>query len=122
MKMYIKDGNEGSRKQTISLTSENILKYLITEDDKINTLITCKGSEFNFITTDHAVYEALGSIKAYDPFKLNKLTKFFEVVKVVSFVNVFKKDKPILKEKRVEELRNKTIKLQNSDGGEKNDN
>jgi hypothetical protein len=81
----------------------------------------CKGSEYDFITTDHAVYEALGAVKPNDDFKLNKLTKFFEVVKVVSYANVFRKEKPILTEKRVEDLRNKTMKLQNLNGGNEND-
>tara|TARA_B100000315_G_C14329002_1_gene474378 strand:+ start:377 stop:742 length:366 start_codon:yes stop_codon:yes gene_type:complete len=120
MKVYIKDHNEKAKK-SITLSAENILAYLITEEDKINTLIMCKGSEYGFITTDHAVYEALGSIKPSDNFKLNKLTKFFEVVKVVSYANVFKKEKPVLKEKRVEELRNKTMRSQNLNGGTEND-
>jgi len=111
MKVYIKDGNDQNKpKQTVSLTAENILRYLVTDDEKINTLITCKGSQYDFVTTDHAVYEALGSIKSRDPFKLNKLTKLFEVVKIVSYANVFRKEKPILKEDRVEVLRNKAMK------------
>tara|TARA_Y100000310_G_scaffold275909_1_gene292691 strand:- start:6279 stop:6686 length:408 start_codon:yes stop_codon:yes gene_type:complete len=131
MKIYVKDdngnnhnnisnGNNTKRKKSITLSSENILAYLITEEDKINTLILCKGSEYDFITTDHAVYEALGAVKPEDDFKLNKLTKFFEVVKVVSYANVFRKEKPILTEKRVEDLRNKTMKL-NLNGGNEND-
>ncbi|MDP7140825.1 MAG: hypothetical protein QF362_01185 [Candidatus Woesearchaeota archaeon] len=128
MKIYVKDDNGNNhnsnnirRKKSITLSSENILAYLITEEDKINTLILCKGSEYDFITTDHAVYEALGAVKPNDDFKLNKLTKFFEVVKVVSYANVFRKEKPILTEKRVEDLRNKTMKLQNLNGGNEND-
>ena len=128
MKIYVKDDNGNNhnsnnirRKKSITLSSENILAYLITEEDKINTLILCKGSEYDFITTDHAVYEALGAVKPNDDFKLNKLTKFFEVVKVVAYANVFRKEKPILTEKRVEDLRNKTMKLQNLNGGNEND-
>lgn len=86
------------------LNSEIILKYLITEDDKINTLIMCKSSEINLVTSDYEVYEAIGSIKPYDNFKLNKLTKLLEVIELVPHPNK-DKNKDILKEKRVEELR-----------------
>ena len=82
-----------------------ILKYLIGSDEEIDTLIMCKSAEVKIKTSDKAIYEAMGSIKPYDDFKLNKLVKLFEVVSIEHA-----KDKPILTEKRVEELRTSALK------------
>jgi hypothetical protein len=86
-------------KQTYYLTSEAILKYLLNTSDQIDTLISCKGTETHLTTTDFNMYEALGSIKEEDNFKLNRLTKFLEVVHVETGA------KGILTHERVEELR-----------------
>ena len=106
MKIDVKNGNEARNKgmQEMKLNSELILKYLIGNDDKSDTLIMCKSSEISLVTTDQALYEALGSIKQYDDFKLNKLVKLLEVVKVQSIGG-----KSILKEEKVEELRKKAL-------------
>jgi len=82
-----------------------ILRYLIGKDDEIETLILCKSSEVKLVTSDKAIYEALGSIKKYDDFKLPKLVKLFEVTKVQTA-----KEKPILTDKRVEEIRIAALK------------
>lgn len=93
---------------------EAILRYLISDDDKMDTLIMCQGEQLSLMTTDHYVYEAMGSIKPYDNFRLNKLVKFFQVVDVHSQG----KKKDILKEERVEELRKLALKdKENVDGG-----
>lgn len=86
-------------KQTYYLTSEAILKYLLNTSDKIDTLITCKGSEVHIATTDFNLYEALGSVKEEDNIQLNRLTKFLEVVRIEPGA------KRILTHERVEELR-----------------
>jgi hypothetical protein len=86
-----------------------IVRYLIGKDDEIETLILCKGSEVTLKTTDKAIYEALGSIKPCDDFKLPKLVKLFEVAKIQAA-----KEKPILTDERVEEIRNAALK--NTDG------
>ena len=93
--------------QSKFLSSEHIFKYLTTDDDKLDTLIMCKSAEIGLITTDFNIYEAIGSIKQEDNFRLNKLAKFFETVKIVSYENVKQKPKPILKEERVNQIRSK---------------
>lgn len=98
----------GKNKQQMKLNAESIVKYLIGNDDKMDTLIMCKSSELNLVTTNHALYEALGSIRPYDDFKLNKLVKFLEVVKILSLEN-----NPILTEERVEEIRKNALEKTN---------
>ena len=94
-----------SQKQKMFVKSETILRYLITDDDATDTLITCKSSEIDLVTSDHDIYRALASIKLYDKFNLNKLKKFFEVVEIVSYAQTMRKPKPIIKEEDVENIR-----------------
>ncbi|MEM0231330.1 MAG: hypothetical protein QXW00_01900 [Candidatus Woesearchaeota archaeon] len=89
-------------KQKIFLSPESILKYLLGTDDYIDTMISCRGSEFEISTYDYNLYEAVGSIKPYDTFKLARLVKLLEVVKILPLEGT---SRPILKEERVEELR-----------------
>lgn len=110
---------KNNSKQEFYLSPEIILKYLITDDDKIDTLVMCKSSEIDLVTTDYSLYEAIGSIKPYDQTKLNKLVKLLEVVEVVSYKNRMNKEKPILKEDRVEELRKLALKENKKWGGTK---
>src|SRR3989338_9787436 len=99
MKIEIKNGNS----QKSYLKPEIILRYLITDNDEIDTLIMCRSAEIELVASDYGIYEALGSIKPYDNFKLNKLTKLLEVIELIS-KGLDKKNK-VLKEERVEELR-----------------
>jgi hypothetical protein len=92
-------------KQKYFLTAEAILKYLLATDDKIDTLITCKPDGVDITTSDYNVYEAMGSIVSEDNVQLNRLTKFLEVVDVVSHRQTQRQEKPILKEERVAALR-----------------
>lgn len=92
------------RKEFVLLASA-ILRYLITDDEEMDTLIMCKGTRLNLVTTDKAVYEALGSVKPYDGFKLNKLVKLFEVCRI-KWAN----EKKILTDERVQELRGAALK------------
>jgi hypothetical protein len=96
------------------LTSETLLKYFLTEEEDINTMIMCKDPNTELITTDHALYEALGSVKD-DEFNFHKLVKLLEVVEVVSLKKTLRKEKTILTEQRVDTLR-KNIRI----GGDKN--
>lgn len=104
MKIEIRGENSLSRQQFI-LKAENILRYLITEDEELNRLIIFKPSHIELITDDLSLYEALGSLQEYDNFPKNKLTKLLEVVHLSSFRERTKKEKPILTEERVEVLR-----------------
>ena len=104
MRIEIKSGNNSS--QGMFLAPETILKYLISDNDQLDTLIMCKSSEVKLFTSDHSLYEAIASIKPHDTFKLNKLSKLFEVVSIVPH----NKEKTILKHERVDELRGLAMK------------
>jgi hypothetical protein len=99
-------GDVPSMKKRAFLTSEAILRYLVTGNDELETLVLCKSSEIELLTSDFALYEALGSIKESDGFKLNKLVKLFEVIKLVEDNS----PKQVLKDERVEELRKLALK------------
>ncbi len=103
------------QKQKFFVKSETILKYLITDDDETDTLITCKSSEINLVSSDYDVHKALASVKEDDSFNLNKLKKFFEVVEIVSYAQTMRRLKPILKEAEVEQIRKLAL------GGKEND-
>ena len=109
-------GRNMQRARKMMIKPEAILRYLISDDDRMDTLIMCQGEHLNLITNDYYLYEAMGSIKPYDDFKLNKLVKFFQVVEVQSYG----RKKEILKEERVEELRK--LALKDKEGEEKDTN
>ena len=96
-------------RNTKFLSSEAILRYLLGNDDQIETLILCKPEDVELMTTDHNLYEALGSTKPHDNANMNKLTKLLEVVDIISYRQKTNADKPILKDERVEQLRNSSI-------------
>ncbi len=93
------------QKQKYFIKAETILRYLITDDDATDTMITCKSNDVELITYDYDVYRALASVKEEDKFNFNKLKKLFGVVEVISYTLNKKEQKPILKEEDVEELR-----------------
>lgn len=95
-------------KKTYHLLPQLILRYLICNDEKVDTLIMCKSSEMNLMATEQDIYEAMGCVKQYDNFKLNKLTKFFEVVSIRST------RKKILTDERVAELRKIALKTEDN--------
>lgn len=109
IKINASQSQNTSQKQRYLVTAETILKYLISDDEKLDTLIMCKPETIELITTDFNLYEALGSVKPYDSARWNKLTKFLEVVDVVSHKETAKKEKVILKEERVEEIRKNAL-------------
>ncbi len=88
------------------LSAEQVLRYLITEDESLSTLILCNPNQVPLVTTDQDLYEALGSIQPYDHFQLSKLTKLLEIV------HIQHKHKPILTHQRVGEIREKALKKQ----------
>ncbi len=100
------------QKQRYFIKAEAILKFLLETDEAIDTLITCQGSRNNIITSDLDLYQALGSVKDYDNVNLHRLVKFFEVVDIISYKNHYHKEKPLLKEEKVEELRKSALKSQ----------
>ena len=96
------------QKQTIYLNSSSVLKYLLGANEYLTELITARGTEFNITTTDFEIYEALGSLKPYDDFKINRLVKLFEVVDVKSSKDAGD-EKSILKHERVDQLRKSAL-------------
>ncbi|MBW2991871.1 hypothetical protein KY345_01500 [Candidatus Woesearchaeota archaeon] len=114
MRVRIEGENDQRSVKKMMIKPEAILRYLISDDDKMDTLIMCQGEQLNLITTDYYLYEAMGSVKPYDEFKLNKLVKFFQVVEIQSHG----RKKNILKEERVEELRKLALKEKNQDAKE----
>ena len=95
--------------KSMVLRASAILKYFLGSDDKIDTLIKCKPSNVELTCFDQSLYEAIGSLKDYDEFDFRKLVKFLESVDIVSYKkNV--KERPILTDKRVEELRQEALK------------
>ena len=87
------------------LTAESIYRFLLELDDKLDTLILCKSSEVNLVTTDQSLYEALGSIEDKSKINFNKLVKFMEVTELLPFLQTMKKPRQILTDKRVAEIR-----------------
>ena len=63
--------NSGQNKQ-VMLDSAAILKYLVGNDEKIETMVMCKDPDVNLATTDNEVYNALGSLRPYESFKINR--------------------------------------------------
>jgi hypothetical protein len=66
----------------VVLKAATILRYLIGDDDSLETAIICKQPGVEFITTDQDLYDALACIRQYDTLKLPKLVKLLEVTKV----------------------------------------
>ena len=91
--------NAQSRHKHLLLRAEQILKYLITGDDTLETLVFCGSSQVHLVITDQGLYEALGSIQAYDAFNKNKLTKLLETCQIRSF------QRKLLTPERVEQIR-----------------
>ena len=112
-----------SQKKQVMLNAAAILKYLVGNDEKIETMIMCKDPHLSLATTDNEIYNALGSLKPYDSFKINRLTKFFENVDVRSFRQNTGSEKPVLTFERADELRksalNKKQEKQNNNYGGK---
>ncbi|HLD33899.1 MAG TPA: hypothetical protein VJB66_04180 [Candidatus Nanoarchaeia archaeon] len=101
----------------VFLNSEMLLQYLLGTNDQVETLILCKPNNLELVTSDFNLYEALGSVKQPDNITFNKITKLLEAVEITSFKEITNANKPILKEDRVEELRNAVKQKINPTGG-----
>ncbi|MFH1064624.1 MAG: hypothetical protein V1729_06075 [Candidatus Woesearchaeota archaeon] len=87
------------------IEADTILRYLIGADDDLDTLIICNPKRQRFVTTDQEVYHALGSVKEYDDFRLNKLSKFFETVTINPVPRKALLTEPVVEILRAEALR-----------------
>ena len=95
------------QEQRMMLKAEAIYKYLIGISDKLDTLVMCKPENISLMTYDQSLYEALGAIEDKSKISYPKLIKFLEVVDVHPFKEKVGERK-ILKDNRVEEIRNST--------------
>ena len=91
------------------LKPETILRFLTKEDEALDTFIMCTAPTIPLFTFDQSIYEAIGSMTPEEKqnINLNKFTKLLEVLDITSMRKELKKQRPILREKRVEELRAK---------------
>lgn len=89
----------------IFLKAEAILKYFLG-NEKIETMVMCKPNNVALFTYDQSLYEAIGSLKPEEKTQLTKLTKFLENVHIFSYKEKIKQPRQILKQERVDELRN----------------
>src|SRR3989338_6963826 len=98
---------ENVQQQKLFLKPETILRFLTKEDEYLDTLIMCNSAYTQLYCFDKSLYEAIGSMTPEEKKKinLNKLTKLFEVIDVISAREYFKKPKTILREERVTEIR-----------------
>jgi len=94
---------EMKMKKKMFLEAEAILRYLLDSDDNVDTLVTCKSTEVDLMTSVQALYAALGSVEDRDNFKLNKLIKLLEVTKFVD------NGRKVLTHEFVDELRTKSF-------------
>jgi len=99
------DENKRTTVNEYFIEAGHVLRYLIGNDEKLDTLIICNPHKQRFVTTDQELYHALGSIKGYDEFKQNKLVKFLEMVSVRAVAK-----KQILTDEIVERLREYALK------------
>jgi len=107
---YYEDQEDNQEKRSsilneLYLDAGKILRYLIGSDDSLDTLIICNPNKLRLTTTDQEVYHALGSVKEYDAFKLNKLAKLFEVVSMRTVAKKKLLTEDILDKLRLEALR-----------------
>ena len=112
MRIEIRSGDfkqKSGQKKQVMLDSAAILKYLMGNDEKIETMIMCKNPNISLATTDNEVYNALGSLRPYESFKINRLTKFFENVEVKSFKEITGNEKPILTFEKADALRQSAL-------------
>ncbi len=89
----------------VFLKAEAILKYFLG-NDKIETLVMCKPNNVTLFTYDQSLYEAIGSLKQDEKDQLTKLTKFLEQVNILPYEAKLNQPRKILKQERVDELRN----------------
>lgn len=95
------------------LTAETLFNFLSAKDDELDTLILCRSSEVNLMTTDQSLYEALGSFEDRTQIDYNRLVKLLEVTAIAPFTEMMKTTRKVLTDKRVQEIR-KNIKINES--------
>ena len=87
-----------------------ILRYLASDDDKVDTLIMCNPDNYLLRAYDKDVYEALACLHDDEFSGMSKLRKFFEVVDIVSYRGSAGAMKPVMTEGRMQQIRNFALK------------
>jgi hypothetical protein len=92
------------RRRTVPLDAVTLLKFLLGTDPKIETALLCPPSHVQYVTSDAALYQAVGSLKPYDDVHTNKIAKLLEITIIVP------QPKWPLTHARVDELRAHALK------------
>ena len=87
------------------LTAGSIYRFLLAQDDKLDTLILCSSGQIDLLTTDQSLYEALGSFEDRSSIDMNRLVKLLEVTDILSYRRSMAMERPILTENRVDDIR-----------------
>lgn len=91
------------KKPAQQLTAPQIVRFLTTEDEELDTLILCKSSEIQLDMSEGTLYTAIASLRPSDNIKLNKLAKLLEVT------HVHHGHKHIVTHEMVEQVRKKAL-------------
>ena len=110
MEVDIDDQKGESSIREAYLSAATILRYLVGDDDQLETLIMCNPANQNFVTTDQDLYNALGSVKTGDKFTMNKVIKLLEVTKIRPA-----KKRVILKDEWVDKTRFEALKQETAE-------
>ena len=108
MRITVSDGNPG-REESRFLTADAILRYLLGESGKLESMIICNPGSACLSTTDYELYQAFGSLKSYDDVPRARITKFLENVEIRSYRKESGREKKILTHERVDKLRKNAI-------------
>ena len=101
--------NQPVRQRTqVPLDVITILKFLLGADKEIEAGILCPDSHVQFVTSDAALYQAIGALKPYDQVPPTRIAKLLEITIIIP------QPKWPLTHERVDELR--AMALRNSIG------
>jgi hypothetical protein len=101
---FAEENSNQKQKQKLFLHAEAVYRFLLEKDENIDTLILCKNTMVDIITSDQALYEAIGSIEDKSKINFSKLVKLLEVVEIVS-AKALGKQRNILIDDRVNQIR-----------------
>lgn len=93
------------------LKAEQLYRYFMG-DEELDTLILCKPEGLTLLTTDQSLYEALGALEDRSKLDMHRLVKMLESVEVLSYRYALDRNRRILTEARVQQIRNKERKTQ----------
>ena len=96
--------SNGQEVKRTFLNAKSIYRYLTSDDKTLDTLIIYQPSELSLYTLDQSLYEALGSITDRKKINFNKLVKLLEVVEILPYRTIMKKERTILTQDRVNEI------------------